>query len=386
MPPKGGPGAIALAERIFALLDDARFGTTYKYALLLGLIDASIERTDATGQPPDALNTGQITQKVMELYWRQTARYTPPKRRRPLLLRQARRDATGSIIEAIAALRAEAGDGATSLARAREAAPEAYERAFFEVEWTLTKESLPRLQRSPATGDEPFLYRIGWEPHIQRRDVRKHQTGEGKGQRYDNRIHFQRGVAAQLVELNGLLRPFIRREWTALVERMNRLDEAALEDFLFGTERAGNEAVRRPLVEVQEGRCFYCRERLPDRGARADVDHFIPWSRQPLDLIENLVAAHGRCNQAKRHFLAAPPHLERWRRRLDEPAQQRDIAAIAQAHGRESDPARALGVARGVYLRLPPSTRLWRHGDEFTPFEPSSLAALLGPGNTASGG
>ena len=341
---------------------------------------AAVRRRDVAAQEAfldEGFNT-YSTAKVMELYWRQTAHYTPPKRRRALLLKQARRKYVGSVIEAIATLRAKAGDGATSLARAREAAPEAYLEAFHKVEWTLTKESLPRLQKSPATGNEEFLYRTGWPAHILQVDVKTHQMGEGKGHPYDNRIHFQPRVAAQLIELNGLLRPFIRREWTALVERMNQLDESALEDFLFGTERAGNEAVRWPLAELQQGRCFYCEESLPDGGARADVDHFIPWSRQPLDLIENLVAAHGRCNQAKRHFLAAPPHVARWRRRLDKPSMKRGLAAIAEEHGRESDPARALGVARGVYLRLLPDTRLWQSGDEFTSFERPSLLAMLG--------
>lgn len=379
MPADADRGAIALAERIFALLDDAQFGSTYKYALLLALIDACVERTNEYGEPPDSLVPGDLAAKVMELYWRQTALYTPPRGRRAFLLRQAR-DATGRIVDVIVNLREKAGDAATSLSRVRETERDAYKEALHEVEITLTKESLPRLQRSSATGNEEFLYRIAWEGHIERRDIRRHQLGGGPGRDYDNRVHFQPGVAAQLVELNGLLRPFIRREWTALVERMNRLDESQLEDFLFGTERADNEVVRRPLVELQAGRCFYCGESLPDGGARAEVDHFIPWSRQPLDLIENLVAAHGQCNQKKRHFLAAPPHVERWRRRLDEPSQRRGLSAIAEAHTRESDPARALGVARGVYLRLPPSTRLWQRGDEFTPFAPEPLVAALGAG------
>src|SRR5207249_11899805 len=34
------------------------------------------------------------------------------------------------------------------------------------------------------------------------------------------------------------------------------------------------------IIELQEGRCFYCAERLASRaGQTPDVDHFIPWSR-----------------------------------------------------------------------------------------------------------
>ena len=37
-----------------------------------------------------------------------------------------------------------------------------------------------------------------------------------------------------------------------------------------------------PLREMQHGRCFYCERVLP---AAVAVDHFIPWSRYPSDLL-----------------------------------------------------------------------------------------------------
>src|SRR6266480_6864612 len=71
-------------------------------------------------------------------------------------------------------------------------------------------------------------------------------------------------------------------------------------------ERVPLERVRGPIIELQEGRCFYCAERLARRaGQTPDVDHFIPWSRYPDDGLENLVVAHARCNAQKRDFLAA---------------------------------------------------------------------------------
>ena len=50
---------------------------------------------------------------------------------------------------------------------------------------------------------------------------------------------------------------------------------------------------------------------------KAQVDHFIPWSRYPLDLGHNFVLAHATCNHDKRDMLAAPDHLERWISRND---------------------------------------------------------------------
>jgi 5-methylcytosine-specific restriction endonuclease McrA len=51
-------------------------------------------------------------------------------------------------------------------------------------------------------------------------------------------------------------------------------------------------------------------------GRRDEVDHFIPWARYPDDAVENLVAADGRCNSAKRDFLASGGHLGWWMERL----------------------------------------------------------------------
>ncbi len=44
----------------------------------------------------------------------------------------------------------------------------------------------------------------------------------------------------------------------------------------------------------------------------AHVDHFIPWSRYPVDLAHNFVLAHQTCNNNKSDRLAGTEHLERW--------------------------------------------------------------------------
>jgi hypothetical protein len=55
MPPARVPqesGAIAFAERVLTLLDDGSFTATYKYAVLLGLIDLCMEGVSATTRGP----------------------------------------------------------------------------------------------------------------------------------------------------------------------------------------------------------------------------------------------------------------------------------------------------------------------------------------------
>lgn len=60
-------------------------------------------------------------------------------------------------------------------------------------------------------------------------------------------------------------------------------------------------SVRAALVEQQCARCWYCGCSLVGKDVPTPhVEHQIPLSRGGLDIIENLVAACGPCNQAKR--------------------------------------------------------------------------------------
>ena len=85
-----------------------------------------------------------------------------------------------------------------------------------------------------------------------------------------------------------------------------------LDQFLFGSERAPLAMYLPILREVQEARCFYCQREVKTNEERAHVDHFVPWSRYPVDLGHNFVLAHGSCNLAKADHLAATEHLARW--------------------------------------------------------------------------
>ena len=105
------------------------------------------------------------------------------------------------------------------------------------------------------------------------------------------------------------------------------------------------------------------------------MDHFIPWARYPDNGIENLVLADGRCDGAKRDFLAASEHVRRWRER--NVAESVALAGIADALRWETHADETLGVARGLYLRLPPGARLWLRGPEFCPPDPEGLQETL---------
>ena len=64
------------------------------------------------------------------------------------------------------------------------------------------------------------------------------------------------------------------------------------------------------LNDFQSGARFYCRRDL--KGDIFHVNHFIPWSRYPVDLGHNFVLAHACCNSKKSDRLAALEHLDQW--------------------------------------------------------------------------
>jgi 5-methylcytosine-specific restriction endonuclease McrA len=376
--PEDGP--IALAEKVLSLLDEGTFTATYKYAVLLGLIDLCMENTTRTGEAPQMVTTRQLAEKVLEIYWPQSLPFHVERFPEPTVLTQNRGapDTQAAVLREITEFRRErAPDSSAPLPRARRADPGAFEDLVQSVEWKLIQMPLPRVQRFGRTHDE-FLYSIGWDKDVRMGAVSAYQRGEESP--FDNRIHLQPNVGEHLVLLNGLLRPLIHRQWAAMVAQMNELEESRLEEFLFGARRIPLDPVRAGLRDLQEDRCFYCEDRLGSSGRRQpEVDHFIPWARYPNNAIENLVVAHERCNSRKRDFLAAPEHLNRWRRRF-EPGQlvAPELEEVAEEARWESAPERSLSVTRAIYLRLPPDAKLWEGGRSFVEAEPEELRTALG--------
>jgi hypothetical protein len=127
------------------------------------------------------------------------------------------------------------------------------------------------------------------------------------------------------------------------------------------------------LLELQRGTCFYCRRRLEVTGIH--VDHFLPWARHANDAIENLVAVHDGCNIAKSDHLASAVHLERGLRRGADDGPS--LAEVARTIVWPSAGEATLGAVRGVYLRLPDETPLWRQGKMFERSSHADIASLV---------
>jgi 5-methylcytosine-specific restriction endonuclease McrA len=357
-----------VVERLLQILHEGQRSSTYKLAVIIGLLDLCLARTDALGWPPTAITTRELAERVIELYWPQVR----PRADVPLSQNRGRE---GVILREVRQLRDQAlllSRVGASVHRVRTLLPDTYEATVDEVEWKLIEMPLPRLQRVGGQ-DTDWLYRIGWADNRlpSRGDVRRYQRGEGGD--FDNRILLRPDVALAFVRLHGLLRPFVEQRWVREVAEMNRLPVQELHGFLFGAPRTALAPVRPLLLDLQGGDCFYCGGRIAHQ--HAEVDHFIPWARHPDDGLENLVVAHRRCNGSKSDFLASVDHLARWRaRNLDHACALEQIADDAR-WGKSG--TRALGAARALYMRLPAEARLWRAVDDFELIDPRRVGAVL---------
>jgi len=364
--------AIGFAEKVLELLDEGRYTATYKYAVLLALIDLCLEGTQASGAPPAMVTTRQVAEKIIEIYWPHTVLFAG--RVEALVLRQ-NAGGQAEILSAILQFRSRhAMDASVPRWEARRAAPAAYARLVRTVEWKLIQMPLPRLQMMGQSLD-PFIYEIHWDVNVQRRAVELSWGGAGGD--FDNRILLRPRVGDYLLQLNGLLRPLIQRRWAAMVAQLNRLEDSRLEAFLFGADRIQTARVRAGVWEIQGSRCFYCDARLGD-PTRGHVDHFVPWSRYPDNSLDNLVVTDVACNGFKSSSLAAADHVARWARRfVDGSSEDRQFADLARQTGWDRQPDRSAGVARGIYLRLPLDARLWLRRHEFVAPDAAKLAAAL---------
>ena len=367
-------GAVGFAEKVLELLDEGRYTATYKYAVLLALIDLCLECTKSSGAPPEALTTRQIADRIVEIYWPHTLPFA--SRAEPSILRQ-NAGGQAEIVAAIMRFRSRhAPDPSVPRWQSRLAAPTAYERLVKTVEWKLIEMPLPRLQMMGQALD-PFIYDIHWDLRIQRRDVESYLAGETAG--FDNRVLLKPHVGEYLLQLNGLLRPLIQRRWAAMVAQLNQLEDARLEVFLFGADRVQTAKIRAGLWEIQRRRCFYCDERVAD-PTKGQVDHFVPWSRYPDDSLDNLVVADVGCNGFKSNSLAAAHHVARWGLRfVSNAAERAELDDLANQTGWERQPDRIASVARGIYLRLPVEAKLWLRRREFVGPDAAALAAALSP-------
>jgi 5-methylcytosine-specific restriction endonuclease McrA len=332
---------IRFLQSVQRILEEGLFTASYKYALMLSLADLAVEKGDDSGDEL-AISLDELAERFVRYYWRQSRPYPGAGVLRQNTGKQA------TIVTLVsqhshAAIAEVMCDGPrwTSI---RES-----------TRWTIVDQPLWKLQR---VGDEvlDFLY-----PH----------------ELVNGCVVLRPGVVFCLRRFHALVYDLVTAAWVRFVRELRpnqRLlgQTSDLGEFLFGTERADLACFRPILVDLQKGECFYCRRPLT---ASAEVDHFIPWARYPVDLGHNFVLADAACNNQKRDRLAAVPHLERWARR------NADHGAVLverfEKEGIVYDAATSLGVARWAYAQAHDARALaWERGNILVPISRDWASAV----------
>jgi 5-methylcytosine-specific restriction endonuclease McrA len=332
------------------LLQEGAFVATYKYAFLMALADISVEQ----GTDDDAaleIPTRLIGEKYAQYYWRQSMPYHNP---RSLEAGGVLRQNTGKPAGVLSVLGEFRSHFDGSLAEAQKSGQD-WEEVVSNVTEYARGDPLERLQN---IGKLPvaFLYDV---PN--RRNV----------------ITLKAGVAYCFRKHYGLVVDLVRGAWVRHVRRFNLdlLGESAdLQEFLFGSERDNLAPLVPVLNEIQEGTCFYCSGALKEQVAH--VDHFIPWSRYPVDLGHNFVLAHASCNGKKSDRLACSAHLDRWVEQLERHTNA--LKSRFESDGIVCDLRSSLRIANWAYTQTFECRGLtWVRGDEMVPLQPEWNSALV---------
>ena len=336
--------AIRFLRQFQELLAEGGFVATYKFALLQALADLSVEEPSAVDGSL-RLHVEQLADKFVEYYWNQA---------RPFRSGVLRQNTKGQA--EVVSLVSEYRDlTAGKLGKLRSRNPE-WQRLRKRVAAVIINMPLWKLQNIGNQTNE-FLYR--------RSDYRNRS------------ILLLPGVPEAFRAFHPLLTSMIRGGWIAQIHRIKGNQDllgpgAELETFLFGSDRQSLERYRELLQDHQAGECFYCGKKVAGAG---DLDHFIPWSRYPLDLGHNFVFAHKACNNAKRDHLAAALHIERWRvQNLDE---GHKLGQRFNEAGLLHDLERSELIARWAYQQGQASkAQLWLQKGQFEPCDYRWMAAM----------
>ncbi|MFO1413545.1 MAG: HNH endonuclease [Burkholderiales bacterium] len=308
---------LAFIGHVQRLLEEGQFTATYKYALLMALVDIAVERGSDDGNELQ-IPLLVIADKFAEYYWGHT---------RPFAGKGVLRQNTGTNIAVLSIL----GPIQMRYPSLSESRRQPEWQGVLRAMARLVKEMpLLKLQRLRSGGLLEFLY-----------------DNEVK----DGAITLRPGVAFCLRRCAALIRALARQGWLAAIRANSGnaylvADGTNLEEFLFGADRVPLVWVREVLDPIQSGTCFYCGSPMRDA---VHVDHFVPFSLYPVNLAHNLVLAHAGCNGDKLSLLADLPHLDLWLARND-----RHGVAIGDAlaeRGILSDQDATLGIARWAYHR-----------------------------------
>lgn len=313
---------LAKIQRLFS---EGEFTATYKFALLIALVELAIETPPLGERDELEISHRSIAAKFIELYWRQSYEFVAGRTgTRPGVLVQNLGE-QAAVVNAIRKFRLKAGLAGQSLAVARRD-DKLFRALVSDVATVVRTQPLKYLQNFGGKTDR-FLY--------------------GAGRR--GFILLRPGVAHCLQKFQTLIQQLARSHWVAHLKSNKRnvefLGEASdLDSFLFSATRTTLIEYGVRLRKLTGASCFYCRGSL---SIGADVDHFVPFATYPRDLGHNFVLAHSSCNRSKSDSLAGYDHLARWLERNDRWSSE--IEAISEESGLVHDLVATRAIGKWTY-------------------------------------
>jgi len=318
-------GFLSKLQRLF---NEGDFTATYKFALMVAMADLAVELGHDDGSAL-LLTKEQLAEKFIELYWQQTtpysARATDQVLNEPIIessssvLAQNKGNQT-AIVKNIITFRATFNPGSLIAAKAM---PN-FKKLLNCVSATVMKMPVTYLTKLRRTSRTVFI----------QHPIKRHRA-------FARRSYCLR-------RFQPLVQQLARNGWVNHIKG-NRLNQTILgeqddlESLLFGTTRKSLMVISAGLRKISN-KCFYCQQSL---RSEADVDHFIPFSQYPRDLMHNFVIAHPSCNRSKSNALAAREHLQRWVEYIDR--EDVNLTMIGKDAGKVTDLPVMLAVARWGY-------------------------------------
>jgi 5-methylcytosine-specific restriction endonuclease McrA len=305
--------------KVQRLFNESDFSSTYKYALLISLADLAIELGKDDNTELELTNR-QIAERFIELYWQQSSPYKTSKANDSGVLYQ-NHGTQAAIIKAIQVFRDENSFNSPNAAKHSKE----YKKLVTAVASTVAKQPINYLQ-NVGGGALPFLY-----------------------ERNTSSITLKIGVAYCLRRFQPLIQQLARSRWTDYIKKNSKNipilgEKDDLSSFLFETSRKTLALICKELKALYGCKCFYCNKATTE----LEVDHFIPFSLYPRDLMHNFVLACPSCNRSKSDSLAAKVHLDGW----------------LQAVTKNSDAITQIGETVGVVANLETSLSItkWSYG------------------------
>ncbi len=276
---------LAFLAKMQRLFSEGDFTATYKFALVIALSDLAVEQ----GRDSDVtlrFSYTDLAQKFIDLYWNHTVPYARATAGTSSMVLIQNLGQQAAVVTAICQFRETTKISSRSLVQRHHA----YPKLLRKVADTVSTQPATYLQNLGGSFD-PFLFT-----------------------RIQGGLELKPGVGHCLRQFQPLIQQLARQRWIQHIKSNRRNAPAIgsddeLETFLFAASRQSLDVVRKGLSKVASGRCFYCGSAV---GDKAEVDHFVPFSIYPRDLMHNFVYAHGDCNRRKSDTLAAKEHLERW--------------------------------------------------------------------------